>query len=64
MIEFQISFHEIFLEMRINVKPFDLYDMGTVTQIFQPRNWDGLCDKISWSYFQGHELNLETEMGF
>ena len=34
LIEFQVFFHEIFLEVRIHVKPFDLYHMGTVTQIF------------------------------
>ena len=34
LIESQVFFHEIFLEVRIHVKPFDLYHMGTVTQIF------------------------------
>ena len=63
MIEFQVYFHEIFLEMRINVKPFDLYHVGTVTQICRPQNWDRGCDKCSWSYFQGHELNLRDRNG-
>lgn len=34
MIEFPVSFHEVFLEMKIKVKLFNLYHMGTVVQIF------------------------------
>ena len=34
LIEFLVFFHEIFLEVRIHVRPFDLYHMGIVTQIF------------------------------
>lgn len=59
LIEFQVFFHEIFLEVRIHVKPFDLYHMGTVTQIFWPSNWDRMCDKCSWSYFQGSWTEFE-----
>lgn len=32
--EFQIAFREIFLEIRINVKPFDPYYMNIMTYIF------------------------------